>query len=195
MSQDAFTGGVKPGGLTSSTEIRILLCYLMHSVPSPLSQSEIETALVGEELVNYFELADSLHDICANGFAAEENGRYTLTHSGIQIASTLSHDVPLTVRETALRASLQAQQFAYKEAQHKAVITRLEEGCSVHCSIGDIGGELFSCTLYTPDSLSAAHVKQQFIERGDAVYRLMIAGLTGNRQLSADALQSLETTE
>ena len=26
---DVFTAGVKPGGLTSSTEIRLLLCYLI----------------------------------------------------------------------------------------------------------------------------------------------------------------------
>ena len=26
-ANDAFTAGVRPGGLTSSTEIRLLLCY------------------------------------------------------------------------------------------------------------------------------------------------------------------------
>ena len=28
-ANDAFTAGVRPGGLTSSTEIRLLLCYLV----------------------------------------------------------------------------------------------------------------------------------------------------------------------
>ena len=32
--RDAFTAGVRPGGLTSSTEIRLLLCYLVqHTGP------------------------------------------------------------------------------------------------------------------------------------------------------------------
>ncbi len=28
-ANDAFTAGVRPGGLTNSTEIRLLLCYLV----------------------------------------------------------------------------------------------------------------------------------------------------------------------
>ena len=54
MAGNAFTAGVKPGGLTTSTEIRILLCYLIQHAGTPLSQGELETALLGEELVNYF---------------------------------------------------------------------------------------------------------------------------------------------
>ena len=34
-ANDAFTAGVRPGGLTSSTEIRLLLCYLVKT-PAPL---------------------------------------------------------------------------------------------------------------------------------------------------------------
>ena len=50
MAGNAFTAGVKPGGLTTSTEIRILLCYLIQHAGTPLSQGELETALLGEEL-------------------------------------------------------------------------------------------------------------------------------------------------
>ena len=35
MAGNAFTAGVKPGGLNSSTEIRILLCYLIKNAASP----------------------------------------------------------------------------------------------------------------------------------------------------------------
>ena len=38
MSNQAFTGGVRPGGLTTSTEIRILLCYLLKSIGIPLTR-------------------------------------------------------------------------------------------------------------------------------------------------------------
>ena len=42
MTHNAFTAGVRPGGLTTSTEIRILLCYLIKNATVPLSQSELE---------------------------------------------------------------------------------------------------------------------------------------------------------
>ena len=53
-ANDAFTAGVRPGGLTSSTEIRLLLCYLVKNA-GPIARQEIENALMEEALVNYFE--------------------------------------------------------------------------------------------------------------------------------------------
>ena len=94
MAGNAFTAGVKPGGLTTSTEIRILLCYLIQHAGTPLSQGELETALLGEELVNYFELASNLSDLLEQGFVREENGRYTILPAGADIAEALADDVP-----------------------------------------------------------------------------------------------------
>ena len=50
-ANDAFTAGVRPGGLTSSTEIRLLLCYLVKNA-GPITRQEIENALMEEALVN-----------------------------------------------------------------------------------------------------------------------------------------------
>ena len=49
-ANDAFTAGVRPGGLTSSTEIRLLLCYLVKNA-GPITRQEIENALMEEALV------------------------------------------------------------------------------------------------------------------------------------------------
>ena len=66
MAGSAFTFGVKPGGLTENTEVRILLCYLIKTVApmAPLTRAEIEQALLGEQLVNYFELSAGLAERC-----------------------------------------------------------------------------------------------------------------------------------
>ncbi len=60
MTEFVFSGGVKPGGLTSPTEIRILICYLLFASGGSLSLQELEAAVIGEELVNYFELSGAL---------------------------------------------------------------------------------------------------------------------------------------
>lgn len=195
MANDAFTAGVKPGGLTSSTEIRILLCYLMHSTPEPLSLEEIEQALLGEELVNYFELADSLAGLCENGFARHEGDRYVLLPAGVEIAATLGSDVPRSVRDTAVRVALQAQRLARKTAQHRVHIKQANGGYTVHCSMVENGSDVFSFSLFLPDEQSAAFLKQQFIERGDTLYALLLAGVTGNVQLAESALTALDSEE
>ena len=59
---EAFTAGVKPGGLTDDTQIRILLCYLIKTA-GPLTRDTLQGALLQEQLVNYFEFADALAEV------------------------------------------------------------------------------------------------------------------------------------
>lgn len=68
---EAFTAGVKMGGLTNDTEIRILLCYLIKSV-GPVTREAMEAALLQEELVNYFEFVGALNDLVAQGWPLRE---------------------------------------------------------------------------------------------------------------------------
>ncbi len=192
MAGNAFTAGVKPGGLTTSTEIKILLCYLLQQTGAPLSRKEIETALVGEELVNYFELMDHLSELCKQGFLCEEAGSYRVLPAGEEIADMLADDVPRSVRETAVRAALAARQYAHKEAQHHVeIVPAGEKGYTVKCSLRDMGSDIFGVSLYMPDRLTAQLARERFIEHGDDIYRLMLAALTKNAELSAELLEQL----
>ena len=75
-ANDAFTAGVRPGGLTNSTEIRLLLCYLVKNA-GPITRTEIENALMEEALVNYFEIGSCLDDIARQQLVTAEGDRYT----------------------------------------------------------------------------------------------------------------------
>lgn len=181
MSNKAFTAGVKPGGLTTSTEIRILLCYLLARVGTPLSRAQIEASLVGQELVNYFELADALGDLCEKGhLRCDEDDRYTVTDSGKALADTLESDLPRTVRESAVNAVIAAQTYARKKAQYHAHYDASPNGYLVHCSIEDLGETVFSVNLYMPDELSAKAAQDKFILHGDKVFAGMLTMLVDN---------------
>lgn len=183
MPGNAFTGGVRPGGLTTSTEIRILLCYLVKNAPSPLSREELESALLSEELVNYFELAANLGDLCDQGLLEQdEAGRYHVLPEGCEVADTLQNDVPRSVREAASRAVIRAQQFARKSAQHLVETEKAGDGYMLHCRIEDMGSTVFSMSIFMPDRESAHLAKQQFIENGAEIYKLVLAAFTGHDQ-------------
>ena len=77
-ANDAFTAGVRPGGLTSSTEIRLLLCYLVKNA-GPITRQEIENALMEEALVNYFEIGSCLDDITKQALVTLTGDSYTIT--------------------------------------------------------------------------------------------------------------------
>ena len=177
MQQDVYLGGVKKGGLTSSTEIRILLCYLI-ATATPLSRQALENALLGEELVNYFELMSRLDDLVKQGLARQEGETYRITEKGQAVADSLAADLPRSVRESAVRAVIRAQSWLRKEAQHKAEIRETEGGFEVCCSIEEMGHNVFSLTFSMPDALSAEMIKKQFIARGSEVYAQLLQALT-----------------
>lgn len=177
MAGDAFTAGVKPGGLTSTTEVRILLCYLVKTA-APLTRQELESALLGEELVNYFELAGSLADLEQQGLITQAQGQYAITEKGRTVADALAYDLPRSVRESAVRAVIRAQTWLRKAAQHKASIQPCAHGYTVTCSIEDLGSEVFRLALEMPDKLTAEAVKTKFIENGSEIFNLLLCALT-----------------
>lgn len=191
MASNDFFEGVRPGGLTSGTEIRILICYLLDSSHSPVSRQQLEDVLLGEELVNYFAMAESLAQVKKQGLITGTDSGYTITEAGQTVGRTLAHDVPKTVRDTAVRGLIRAQQWATKESSHQSEIVRTTAGRLVRCKIDDNGEPLFQMELYMPDDLSAEAVKSSFIDKGDEVYKLVLAALTGNRQLATKALDAL----
>lgn len=190
MTENAFTAGIKPGGLTTTKEIRILLCYIVLHAPAALTQAEIETALLSEELVNYFEMADALAELQQNGMLVCDDGRFSVTDKGREIAKSLEREVPASVRDSALRAVISAQQYAKKEAEHITEIAPCEGGYTVKCHIADMGSDIFSTSLYMPTKAAAEQVQKRFVENGDEVYKLMLACLTDNKQLIRDILEN-----
>ena len=104
-ANDAFTAGVRPGGLTSSTEIRLLLCYLVKNA-GPIARQEIENALMEEALVNYFEIGSCLDDITRQQLVTVQDNVYSITDKGRKVAQELAYDLPRSVRERAVAAAL-----------------------------------------------------------------------------------------
>ena len=176
---EAFTAGVRPGGLTDDTQIRMLLCYLV-KVAGPVKRETMQGALLQEQLVNYFEFADALAEVEKQQLVTvDEDGRYTITRRGTTVADTLAYDLPRSVRERAVAAVLRAQTWTRKEAEYSARISEKADGhCTVRCTIKALDPELFCLNIGTPDRLSAELVKKQFILKGNEIYQMLITKLT-----------------
>lgn len=187
----AFSAGVRQGGLNDSSLIRILLCYLIKSVQTPLTHEELIAALLDTELANYFEIANALAELCNTHLIQKQEDHYTLLDAGEDVANQLGYSVPFTVRETAVRAVLAAQQFSRNEAHHKVVLSREEGGVRAMCSVIDRGVVVFSCGILLPDQQSAEFVKARFIENGANISRTMFAALTGDAYSLSALLREL----
>ena len=176
-ANDAFTAGVRPGGLTNSTEIRLLLCYLVKNA-GPITRTEIENALMEEALVNYFEIGSCLDDIARQQLVTAEGDQYTITDKGRKVAQELAYDLPRTVRESAIRAVMQIRSWNHRAASNRAVVQETDGKFSVVCSIGDMGSDVFRMELAMPDKLTAEMIKNNFIAHGSDIYPKLMDMLT-----------------
>lgn len=193
MVFDAFTAGVEPGGLRSKNDIKILICYLLNSISTPLSEEDIMTVLQEHSLTNYFEAAAAISDLKnMNNISSLDNSNlYTVTESGKMIAKQLNASVPISARDKAVSAAINLLSKKQREKENTVEISKIDNGYSVKCTVSGGSTEMLSFTLYVPDILQAEQVKKNFQNRPDLIYRIILAGVTMNSDLIKDVLNEV----
>lgn len=194
MENDTFTGGVGPGGLRTKNDIRVLLCYLLASVSAPLRQDDILSILQEYNLANYFEIMDALSYLLEKGLlfpVPDLPGFLSIGPGGREIASQLDGTLPLAIREKTVAAAANLLARARREQENRVEIKKNEKGYSVTCHVSDGEMDLMAFTLYAPDLYQARLIKRNFHRNPEVIYQVMLAAVTGSRDLAADALRHI----
>lgn len=189
----AFSAGVRFGGLTDRTEIKILICYLLASAGQSLTAQQIIDTLVGQQLVNYFELHDALSHLSAQNIITDSDGVYSITEEGIDISRQLEKALPFSVKERAYKAVIEILQYENLKRQNKTLITPLEKGgYNLNCTISDNDFTLFSFDLHMPDEKSAKFAEEKFIKYGQEIFKCVLGITTENPKMYKDFLEKCD---
>ncbi len=192
MEYDAFSGGVAPGGLRSKDEIKILVCYLLLQVGTPLRKDTVFEAILYDGLANYFEIGEAVHDLVRRGNVVCElvgdEELLSLTQNGRDIAHRLRRDLPRTVRERAVKAALRMLARERNERENRVEILTREDGVHVRCTVLDGGLEMMQLTLFVGDDLQAQQVREAFYDQPGLVYAASVAALTDDHKMLRDIL-------
>lgn len=189
----AFSAGVRFGGLTDRTEIKILICYLLTNAKQPLTTQQIVDTLVGQQLVNYFELLDALSHLASQSLIVDNDGVYTITDEGTDISKQLEKALPYSVKERAHKAVIEILQYEHLKRQNKTEITPLEQGgYNLNCSISDDNFTVFSFDIYMPDEKSAKLAEEKFVKYGQDIFKCVLGITTENPKLYKDFLDDYQ---
>lgn len=182
MSQNVFTGGVDPGGLWTTTDVRLLICYVLASVDAPLTEEDLCGVIQGRALANYFEAADALAALVQLGHVQPGPAGYTVTATGREVARDLDTALPLAVRDKALETALALLALGRSKREHRVEVAESESGgFQVTCHLsGGAGLELMRLTLFVPDKAQARVVEERFYQNPSLLYRRVLATLTGD---------------
>ena len=189
MDNNAITAGVRVGGLTDRTEIKILLCYLLAELKQPITQNQLIECVCGRELVNYFEMQSALQHLLDNNFIKENEDGFSIMPEGKEIARQLESVVSSTVKRYAYTMALNILQYEALKKQHKVTISPVEGGgYNLHCSIEDDDFTIFSTDILMPDEKSAEYAGQQFILKGQDMFKCMRGIMTDTPAMYKDFL-------
>ena len=182
MEKDAVSAGVSEiGGLFSTAEIRILLCYLISSINKPVPGRMLADVLHYEGIANVFEVNDSIAFLEKQGhikLVDKAEDTYTITPTGRSIAKTLGSDVPFTVRQRAYTIALQLVS-RIRNAKETDISISSENGTTyITCSALDGEKPFMSVKLLVSDEAQARFIQEKFIDDPTKIYSGIIDLLT-----------------
>ena len=181
MTHDAFSAGVEPGGLYSSKDIKILICYMLAGTGEPMPRQAVMDVIAGNGMANFFEASAAIDELIRlKNLEEQPDGSLTVTPTGAEAAATLSRSIPYTLRDRSVKASLQLLARIRRERENTVVIEKNGTGCLVACRIGDKTDPLLTLTLNVADELQAKLIRENFLEQPELLYRSVLAILTGN---------------
>lgn len=188
MKKGAFSFDVEPGGLRTTAEIKILICYLLKTVNTPLPRRLLDEVMQENGLANYFDAGQALAELLDNG-SIQKTGDgeecYTVTEQGRNSADTLETTLSFSVREKAVGSAMRLLAKVKHERENRVEVQKVEGGYAVSCSVLDRNLELMTVRLLVADSLQAEMVREQFLKDPLTLYQHLLAMLTGDPAFGA----------
>ncbi len=188
---EAFTAGVAPGGLTTGQEIKILLCYMLHTVAQPLHRDTVTDILAGGGMANYFDTEEAIEELIRLQHLIQTEDRLLApTVTGSQISDSLSVRVPFTLRERAVKAAMEAIRRREIEKDNTVEIRREPDGSTTAvCRVLDRGRVLMEVALPVADEWQANYIKEQFLTDPALLYQGVLGILSGEGELKRGGKQ------
>ena len=181
MERDASGAGVARGGLFSTAEIKILICYILNAINEPIPVDMIGNVLHYEGIANAFEVSDAIVSLSARGqIAATDDSQqtYVITDSGRETAETLKSSLSSVVKERAYLAVM--KMFAkFKNAKDNTFeITKENDATYLSCSAHDGGKPFLTVKLLITDEDQGRYIREKFLENPAKIYSKIIEMLT-----------------
>lgn len=182
MEKDATGAGVdKIGGLFSTAEIRILVCYILDALPVPVPAELLVNTLHSEGIANGFEVSDAFAHLIKNGHLIlkdEKDDSYTVSETGKNIAQTLKSSLSYTVKNRAYNLTLKMVSRFYRAKENDIRISRENDNTYITCSALDHDTPFLSIKLLVTDEGQANMIRDRFLDMGNELYTSIIERLT-----------------
>lgn len=175
---DALTYGITEGGLRSTLEINLLICYVVVNSKKRLTDKIIIDTMVEGEIANYFETANALERLKKKKIIVESDEGFLLPGKNCKnLMDLVENDLPFTIRKKSINLSAKLAVKELYRKENNVETEKTEDGYKVTMHIKDLGKDFMSITLHLPTSAQADMVKERFYDNPVRVYDAVLEAL------------------
>ena len=182
---DAFPVDENVSGLRSTEKIRIIICYILKNVESPLSRDNLQSALYDNGIANYFEISQAIDNLLDVGAVEIIDNTLTINSKGEQIARDLNDELSIFIKNKAIRAAKLTAVYERRKRENDISIVKLDDkkyrlDITLLSGLGDSekSDELMKVSVFVTDSLQAETMKTTFLNNPVRLYEKVIEALT-----------------
>lgn len=169
----------------SKQNVKIFVLYLMENIHYPMDFVTINDIVMQTDYVMYLDFAESFHEMLDGGLLVRCEGDgeelYAVTEKGRMVARELKSDLLPSILDQSLARALRYLNFKKRGIEPKCTVEKTEDGrYEISCSFSEKKVCIFSQTLVVDTLDRAMRMKENFYERPEAIYRGVVALLSGN---------------
>lgn len=169
----------------SINNVKIFVLYLMKNVNYPLDFFTINDIVMQTDYVMYLDFAVAFNSLLDANLIEkiDEDGeeKYRVTPNGEVVANELKSDILSSILDKSLAAALRYLDFKKRGVTLNFDIEETEDGkYKIETSFVEGGKQMFSQMIIVDSLDRAKRMKQNFYERPEALYRGVLALLSGN---------------
>ena len=188
---DAFPVDDNISGIRSTEKIRIIICYILKNVDSPLTRDNMQSALYDNGIANYFEISQAIDNLLDVGAVEIADNVLVLNSKGEQIARDLNDELSLFIKNEAVRAAKLTAVYEKRKKENDISIVKLDDK-KYRLDITLLSGltdsdstdELMKVSVFVTDSLQAETMKTTFLNNPVRLYEKVIEGLTEDSEFT-----------
>jgi len=169
----------------SINNVKIFILYLMKNINYPLDFVTVNDIVMQTDYVMYLDFAVAFNSLLDSDLInkVEDSGeeKYVVTEKGAMVASELKSDILSSILDKSLAAALRYLDFKKRGVEIKFDIEPLDDGrCRINTSFCENSDVIFSQMIVVDSLDRAKRMKENFYERPEALYRGVLALLSGN---------------
>lgn len=166
------------GYIQNDLDLKILVLYIMDRVAAPITFNQLLDLSLCDAGVDYFSLTQAVNHLVETQHLTARDERYSITEKGRHNSLICEETLPFSVRRRCDENLADINDQLRRDAQIRGeLLPRADGTFTLHLSLDDDAGNLFTLELLTPDQEQGLQLLENFRAQPEQIYSKITGAL------------------